>query len=366
MIFGRRKKSQGAEKAKPATIRAALREEETSPTSPAQEETTESSAAPEQQSATAPAPQESVPQDSAAAGSETGGASDSASDGATEDNSEDASERIEGGGPYDVTEVETTKGYIDFGAVLVPAGKEQKVRLDIDQKTKRVVALTISVGQASIQIQPFSAPKSGGTWDEVREQIQDSVVRQKGRIKQLDGRFGKELAARVPTTLKDGRAGWRVARFIGFEGNRWFLRGVVGGRGAIDPQAARDVEDLFSRLVVVRGDDPLPPRELLAAAAARRRTPGGAAAEPGAASGRRTRAESRRCRGRQWRRGPERRPCQRCPTAAAEVGRRRSGRLRGAAAGLISLADEAATGGRGTADEDQGTTHRGGAGGCDD
>ncbi|MGQ7785982.1 DUF3710 domain-containing protein [Nesterenkonia sp. K-15-9-6] len=268
MIFGRRKKSQGAEKAKPATIRAALREEETSPTSPAQEETTESSAAPEQQSATAPAPQESVPQesvpqDSAAAGSETGGASDSAPDGASEDNSEDASERIEGGGPYDVTEVETTKGYIDFGAVLVPAGKEQKVRLDIDQKTKRVVALTISVGQASIQIQPFSAPKSGGTWDEVREQIQDSVVRQKGRIKQLDGRFGKELAARVPTTLKDGRAGWRVARFIGFEGNRWFLRGVVGGRGAIDPQAARDVEDLFSRLVVVRGDDPLPPRELL-------------------------------------------------------------------------------------------------------
>ena len=126
-----------------------------------------------------------------------------------------------------------------------------------------MVALTISVGQASVQIQPFSAPKSGGTWDEVREQIEESVVKQKGKVKETDGRFGKELVARVPTTLKDGRSGWRVARFIGFEGNRWFLRGVVGGRGAIDRSAAKAAEDLFSRIVVVRGDDPMPPRELL-------------------------------------------------------------------------------------------------------
>ncbi|HIW98909.1 MAG TPA: DUF3710 domain-containing protein [Candidatus Nesterenkonia stercoripullorum] len=167
------------------------------------------------------------------------------------------------GTPRDVAELSSTKGFLDFGGLLIPASPQQKVRLDIDQKTKRVVALTITLGQASIQLQPFSAPKSGGTWEEVRQQIADSVKTQKGRIKEVDGRFGRELAARVPTTLKDGRQGWRVARFIGFEGPRWFLRGVVGGRGAIDSAAAREVEDFFASVVVVRGEDPLPPRELL-------------------------------------------------------------------------------------------------------
>lgn len=165
--------------------------------------------------------------------------------------------------PRDSRELESKKGYLDFGALLIPAAKNQQVRLDIDQKTKRVVALTIMIDQASIQVQPFSAPKSGGTWNEVLDQIEESVAKQNGKVKRVDGRFGEELAARVPTVLKDGRKGWRVARFIGFEGPRWFLRGVVGGRGAIDATAARAVEDLFAKIVVVRGDDPLPPRELL-------------------------------------------------------------------------------------------------------
>lgn len=165
--------------------------------------------------------------------------------------------------PSDISEIESKKSYLDFGAILVPASKEQKVRLDIDQKSKRVVSLTIAVDQASIQLQAFSAPKSGGIWEDVRGQIEESVVKQKGRIKQVDGPFGKELHARVPTVLKDGRQGWRAARFIGFEGKRWFLRGVIGGRGAIDRAAAEGVEDLFAKLVVVRGDEPLPPRELL-------------------------------------------------------------------------------------------------------
>src|SRR5699024_555931 len=87
--------------------------------------------------------------------------------------------------------------------------------------------------------------------------------KQKGRVKQVEGPFGRELHARVPTVLKDGRKGWRAARFIGYEGQRWFLRGVIGGRGAIDREAAQGVENLFSQLVVVRGQEPLPPRELL-------------------------------------------------------------------------------------------------------
>lgn len=165
--------------------------------------------------------------------------------------------------PRDLKDLTSTKGYINFGSLLVPGVKNQQVRLDIDQKSKKVVSLTIKIGEASLQVQAFSAPKSGGTWDDVRSQIEESVVKQKGRAKHIDGPFGKELHARVPTTLKDGRQGWRAARFIGFEGPRWFLRGVIGGKGAIDRKAAAGVETLFSHLVVNRGDEPLPPRELL-------------------------------------------------------------------------------------------------------
>ncbi|GAB3844523.1 DUF3710 domain-containing protein [Nesterenkonia populi] len=165
--------------------------------------------------------------------------------------------------PRDISDLASTKGYINFGSLLVPGVKNQQVRLDIDQKSKKVVSLTIRIGDASLQVQAFSAPKSGGTWDDVRSQIEESVVKQKGRAKHIDGPFGKELHARVPTTLKDGRQGWRAARFIGFEGRRWFLRGVIGGKGAIDRKAAAGAETLFSHLVVSRGDEPLPPRELL-------------------------------------------------------------------------------------------------------
>lgn len=253
MLFGKRKKDEQAKK--PATIKEALEGERAS--QPAAEAADGGAG----EASKSPAPNSGGANPAAGQFARTPRTAEKSQH--SEEEAGEAAAEIAGSGPYDDSEIESRKGYLDFGALLVPAGKDQKVRLDIDQKTKRVVALTISVGQASIQVQPFSAPKSGGTWDEVREQIEASVVKQKGKVKRIDGRFGKEVAARVPTTLKDGRSGWRVARFIGFEGPRWFLRGVVGGRGAIDPKAAKAVEDLFSRIVVVRGEDPLPPRELL-------------------------------------------------------------------------------------------------------
>lgn len=235
MLFGKKKKDQAK---RPSTIREAMAEE-----SEDQVEITEAEAGQND---------DAVVASEDAAGEDVPAAQDSAEEPAAPETT-----------PQDVNEITSKKGYVDFGALLVPAAKDQKVRLDIDQKSKRVVSLTIAVGASSIQLQAFSAPKSGGIWQDVRQQIEESVVKQKGRVKQVDGPFGRELHARVPTVLKDGRKGWRAARFIGFEGSRWFLRGVIGGRGAIDRQAAQGVEELFSKLVVVRGDEPLPPRELL-------------------------------------------------------------------------------------------------------
>ena len=55
----------------------------------------------------------------------------------------------------------------------------------------------------------------------------------------------------------------RIVRFVGVDGPRWFLRGVISGEGAVEPAAAAVVEDLFRSVVVVRGGAPMPPRDLL-------------------------------------------------------------------------------------------------------
>ena len=54
-----------------------------------------------------------------------------------------------------------------------------------------------------------------------------------------------------------------MAKFIGVDGPRWFLRGVVAGAALVDPLAAGNMDDLFRSLIVDRGDSPIPPRELL-------------------------------------------------------------------------------------------------------
>src|SRR5699024_7111468 len=68
---------------------------------------------------------------------------------------------------------------------------------------------------------------------------------------------------RLPVTSQDGRMGHRPARFIGVDGPRWFLRGVLSGRAAIDPDAAQELEELLADVVVVRGQEARPPRDVL-------------------------------------------------------------------------------------------------------
>jgi hypothetical protein len=57
--------------------------------------------------------------------------------------------------------------------------------------------------------------------------------------------------------------GLQPIRFLGVDGPRWFLRGVITGPAAERPQLAAPFEAIFAGLVVVRGDHPVPPRDLL-------------------------------------------------------------------------------------------------------
>ncbi|WP_288024494.1 DUF3710 domain-containing protein [Arthrobacter sp.] len=166
-------------------------------------------------------------------------------------------------GPLDADEVSSTDGYVDLGALLITPREGLALRLEVEESTNRVIAVTLDLNGSSLQLQAFAAPRSEELWRDIREQIGLSVGSQGGEIEILDGTFGKEVLAKVPAQATDGSHGYRVARFIGVDGPRWFLRGVLGGDAAVNPDAARQLEDLFRGVVVVRGETPLPPRDLL-------------------------------------------------------------------------------------------------------
>ncbi|WP_307843983.1 DUF3710 domain-containing protein [Sanguibacter suaedae] len=169
-------------------------------------------------------------------------------------------------GPWDADEVADRGARVDLGAIWLPGVQGMELRMEMDQKTQRVTGVGISLDGSALQLQAFAAPRSEGIWDEIRDEIAQSVTKQGGSVDDVPGPFGRELLARLPARTPDGRTGHRPARFIGHDGPRWFLRGVISGKAAIDVEAAAALEAVFADTVVIRGTDARPPRDLLALA----------------------------------------------------------------------------------------------------
>ena len=167
-------------------------------------------------------------------------------------------------GPFDESEANPVRPYVDLGGVKVLPREGLHLRLEVEEGTKRVVAIGLDYANSTLQVQPFAAPRSSGLWHEIRAQIADQIARQGGTTTMREGAFGPELLAQIPVAAAEGQAGqMRLARFIGVDGPRWFLRGVIAGEAAVDPASAALVEDLFRSIVVVRGSTPMPPRDLI-------------------------------------------------------------------------------------------------------
>lgn len=167
-------------------------------------------------------------------------------------------------GPFDAAEATAVRPYVDLGGVKIVPREGLQLRLEVEEGTQRVVAVGLDYAGSTLQVQPFAAPRSSGLWHEIREQIAEQVQKQGGVIRALDGPFGPELLAEIPVVAGAGEVpSRRIARFIGVDGPRWFLRGVIAGEGAVNQEAAAAVEDLFRSVVVVRGATPMPPRDLI-------------------------------------------------------------------------------------------------------
>ncbi|MBO9626849.1 MAG: DUF3710 domain-containing protein [Microbacterium sp.] len=165
-------------------------------------------------------------------------------------------------GPLDDSEANPVRPYIDLGGIKILPREGLNLRLEVEEQSKRIVAVGLDYADSSLQVQPFAAPRSGGLWDETRVQLRDQIRAQGGRVEEREGSLGKELLAEVPAPASEGSE-LRLARFIGIDGPRWFLRGVIGGAATSDLEAADRIEDLFRSIVVVRGGAPMPPRDLI-------------------------------------------------------------------------------------------------------
>lgn len=165
-------------------------------------------------------------------------------------------------GPFDRSEVSSLDNYASFGSLSLVPLEGMDIRLEVEEESQRVLAISIHLDHSSLQLQGFAAPKTEGLWHEVRGQLFQSIRAQGGLVEERIGSFGPELVAQLPSETGDSTLR-KFSRFIGVDGPRWFLRGTVSGAAINDPAAASQIETIFRSVVVDRGSEPLPPRDLL-------------------------------------------------------------------------------------------------------
>ncbi|SDC73342.1 Protein of unknown function [Geodermatophilus telluris] len=172
-------------------------------------------------------------------------------------------------GPYDAADApEDGTARVDLGSLRLPAVPGTELRVDVNQQQK-VIGATLRYGDSLLQVSAFAAPRAAGIWDDVRADLARGASGQGARLQEVDGPFGTELAGSIVVTPPAQPGGpppqpvRRAARFVGVDGPRWFLRGMISGPAAESPEAAAVLEDVFRKVVVVRGTEPMPVREQL-------------------------------------------------------------------------------------------------------
>ncbi|MFM6963921.1 MAG: DUF3710 domain-containing protein [Micrococcales bacterium] len=167
-------------------------------------------------------------------------------------------------GPFDSEALGAVKPYVDFGSIRIEPRQDVSISVEIDQQSGRVLFITLDCNGSKLQLMAIAAPKSDGIWTEVRHSIAERIRQQGGACEETVGALGVQLDAKLPLIDEEGRpSGYRIARFVGFDGPRWCLRGEIGGAALGDFRSENEIVDLFRSVIVHRGDEPLPPNEPL-------------------------------------------------------------------------------------------------------
>jgi hypothetical protein len=183
------------------------------------------------------------------------------------DDAEEAAPVGRSAGPFDSTEVDAetleAEDRIDLGALVITGLPGMELRLQVDEASGDVQAVLLVLEDSALELRAFAAPKTSGIWSEVRREIAAEATRMGGTASETEGPFGTELVLVVPVEDPEGQIFSQTSRVIGIDGPRWLLRATVLGRAAVEPDAAPPLEQSLRNVVVVRGNEPMAPRESL-------------------------------------------------------------------------------------------------------
>jgi len=201
-------------------------------------------------------------------------------------------------GPYDITEVDSIESTeespkIDLGSLILTAVPGSELRLQVAEETGEIVSAMLvietqvnegldklspveppatanqklQIYSSALELGAYAAPRSGGLWAELRDDISRSATDAGGTASLGEGPFGVELRRLIPVTTPDGEEGYQPSRMWVAEGPRWLLRGIVYGQAAIeedvDSPVVADVLSAFRQVIVRRGDEAMAPGDLL-------------------------------------------------------------------------------------------------------
>ena len=166
-------------------------------------------------------------------------------------------------GPRNYGEVDASEGYVDMGSILFPAVQGMQLRTQVADDGTTVLQILVVLGNSGIQMSVAAAPRSGGVWEELREEIRKGFENQGAKVADYPTRYGNELLVDMPMQMPDGRTATSRMRIIGREGDRWFARIDILGPAAATAEAGTDIEKVIDRIVVRRDDHPRTRLELL-------------------------------------------------------------------------------------------------------
>jgi hypothetical protein len=189
-------------------------------------------------------------------------------------------------GPWDIDEIEPPdeteeQPRIDLGSLILTGIPGSELRLQVSEDTQQIVSAMVVLEtvvaaaddggpqsySSALELGAYAAPRSGGLWSELRDEISASTIEAGGSATFGEGPFGVELRRLVPVTTPDGDEGYQPSRMWVAEGPRWLLRGIVYGQAAIEEDleapAVAEVIDAFRQVVVRRGDEAMAPGDLL-------------------------------------------------------------------------------------------------------
>ncbi|WP_168581367.1 DUF3710 domain-containing protein [Gephyromycinifex aptenodytis] len=166
-------------------------------------------------------------------------------------------------GPWDSSEVPGKGEFLKLGALWLPVIQGLMISFEMDEAQTQVTAVRVMLGDSALQLQAFAAPRSRGLWDEIRTELAEGITSSGGTAQERQGPLGPELFVQVPAQDATGRPTTSSMLFVGFDGPRWFLRGVLSGSAATDERAAEPLRNVMRVVVVDRGEAPMAPRELL-------------------------------------------------------------------------------------------------------